>query len=695
MLMPIPAWSNGNTSSILTRDRPMELDAEEIEYDKLTNTYNVVGNATLKQDNTTVSADEFLLDMKNGYMKAIGNLKIHDAAGNLITGSSIELNMDQKTATLLDGSLFFKLDNAYVKGPVIQKTGPITYESAYVSVTTCDCDSDEEPAWSLTASKVKMKIEDHLSGRSVFFRIKDRPFFYLPYIRVPINTKRESGFLMPDFGFSELRGTKIDNSYFWAISDNTDATFYLDVETKRGTGQGMEFRGYRNRNSYAEASVYYFAEKDIERVREFRSGQENLSRPESASNDRWEFNLEHYEHFSKTFNAKSNLRIVSDDEYYLDNSRDQNNRSLEGLESTFSITKNWKRASLVTEFRWFDNLTIEDDKTVLQRLPELHLTVTGRKVLNTPLYFAMNSTAINFMRKSGVEGGRFDIQPRFSIPMRPAGLFELTPTVTPRWTGYALTGPSIENSPDRVIYEFRTDAVTTFLRRFNTKGGLTHSVRPQVSYRFIPDEDQSTLPQFDSSDMIEAKNEVLYAINTTLASMRGEGDKRARHEYLFLELEESYDLSEERKESVPDVKKRPFSEVRGELILRPLRTLTLSSSGHFDVYHTRFSDLVSTLSLSDKRGDHLTVTHSMDRDVNSRYIQGDLRFKIIKPIALTFSQRYSLADERSLETTYGFFYDHQCWGFDLTYSENLSEKLMLLQFSLKGIGNIIGLKTAN
>ena len=695
LLLPSTVWSNGESAAIIKEDRPMEMDADSIEFDNVTNTYHVEGNAIIRQNGTILRADEFFLDMGNGYTKALGRLRITDTMGNYITGSSIEMNMREKTATLVDGTLYFKKDNAYVRGALIRKTGAITYESDKTYITTCDCADDEVPTWSFSVKKVKIELEDYLSGRSVLFRIKNRPVFYIPYIRVPINTKRESGLLMPDFGYSELRGTKIDNAYFWAISDYMDATLFLDIETNRGAGQGLEFRGYRSNKSYTELFFYHFHEKDMDRVREFRSGEENLLRPASATHNRWEFKLHHNENFSNTFRIMSDIRIVSDDEYLLDLARDSKDRSLEGIESTLSITKNWKRASLVSEFRWFNNLTIEDDKTVLQRLPEVHFTVTGRKLLGSPLYFAMNSSAINFMRKSGVEGGRFDLQPRLSLPLMPGGLFELTPSVTPRWTGYILSSTDGDSSHNRFLYEFRTDAVTTLSRRFNTTGGLTHTIRPAIAYRYIPEEDQSSLPFFDDVDTVEAKNDIVYSLNMSLASIKGAGSLRARHEYLSLDLEESYNLSEERRDTAPGEKKRPFSEVSAELIIRPLTFLTLTSRGHFDVYHTYFADLVSTLSLLDKRGDRLNVTHSFDRSLDSRYIQGNASLQVVKTLALSYRQRYSLADERSLEKGYGLDYMHQCWGIVLTYTENLSEDIIFLTFSLKGIGDVLGFKVGN
>ena len=67
--------------------------------------------------------------------------------------------------------------------------------------------------------------------------------FYLPILYYP--TKREdraTGFLIPTYGSSTLRGQSIHNAFFWAINRSQDATFLHDWYSKTGQGVGGEYR---------------------------------------------------------------------------------------------------------------------------------------------------------------------------------------------------------------------------------------------------------------------------------------------------------------------------------------------------------------------------------------------------------------------------------------------------------------------
>ena len=71
--------------------------------------------------------------------------------------------------------------------------------------------------------------------------MKDVPVFYLPAFYYPINKEdRATGFLMPIYGASTIRGQSLSNAFFWAINRSQDATFYHDWFSK--TGQGVRRR---------------------------------------------------------------------------------------------------------------------------------------------------------------------------------------------------------------------------------------------------------------------------------------------------------------------------------------------------------------------------------------------------------------------------------------------------------------------
>jgi LPS-assembly protein len=60
------------------------------------------------------------------------------------------------------------------------------------------------------------------------FRIKKIPVFYWPYFRYPLNRERSTGFLMPQAGYTKVKGYFLSGSFYWATARNIDATFSLD-----------------------------------------------------------------------------------------------------------------------------------------------------------------------------------------------------------------------------------------------------------------------------------------------------------------------------------------------------------------------------------------------------------------------------------------------------------------------------------
>ena len=66
---------------------------------------------------------------------------------------------------------------------------------------------------------------------------------YLPVLYYPTKKEdRATGFLMPTYGASTLRGQSIHNAFFWAIDRSQDATIDHDWYSKTGQGVGGEYR---------------------------------------------------------------------------------------------------------------------------------------------------------------------------------------------------------------------------------------------------------------------------------------------------------------------------------------------------------------------------------------------------------------------------------------------------------------------
>lgn len=693
-LMPSLALCAG--ADILKKSAPVDITADYLTYDKDTNTYHASGNVVIVQDSTTLMTDEAMLNTDSGVASARGGVVVIDEGGNTLKGESITLNLKEKTATVARGRIFFKEEHVYISGNPIKKTGDVTYTLEDSTFTTCDCDEGESPAWSLYLDRGSVTIGEFLTGTGAFFYIKSVPVFYSPYVSAPIKRARQTGFLQPKPGFSRLRGFVFRDAFFWAISRNTDATFSIDYESTRGVGEGAEFRYIRTRSSSGEMRFDHFHEKDIQRVREFRKGVDNLSRPMSAGTERWFFKLLHSEFLSGGVNIRADLNLVSDDEYFIDFGKDTKDRSQESIESNISISKSWSVYSLVAQWRLFNNLLIPDDSATLQKLPEVTFSGTDNRVFVTPFYISFDSSFVNFSRKLGVTGARLDIHPRLSLPLNPGGYFDLTPSFSPRATFYMANEDPRGRFSDRYLYEATVDLTTTFVRVFdagfeNLKA-LRHTVRPKLTYSYVPEAVQSDLPQFDAVDSIGSANGVTYSINSTVTGKIIEDGVKRYHDYFYLDISQSFNINEATRKLVSATdRRRPFSNVTGEVRFAPSRWAGLAAKGNYNFYNHWFDSYDAELNAEDSRGDSLRVTERFIRDT-TKYLEAAARVRIMKPLDFTYLTRYSFDQQKSLESVWGLEYTHQCWSAVLTYTERLEEKIVFLTFSLEGLGKVAGVQ---
>ncbi|MBI5562492.1 MAG: LPS-assembly protein LptD [Deltaproteobacteria bacterium] len=696
LILPRVAGAEGPSTDIFKKDSPIDLTADFVSYEKSTGTYAARGNVVITQEGTTLTADQANLDMTSGMAAAKGNVMVKDEGGNSLTGDNLRMNIREKTVVAMKGRIFYKAENIHLRGTVIRKTGRETYNADDISYTTCDCPEDVAPPWSFTASSAELTVGQYLTGWNAFFRIKDVPVLYSPYVSVPIKRERQSGFLQPKPGYSKLRGFVFRDSFFWAISKNTDATFDIDEETARGIGEGAEFRYIRNRRSTGEASVFHFKEKDIERVREFRKGVGNLSRPQDATNNRWRFKWRHAEGLPGGISLKANIDAISDNEYFIDFGKGAQERSLESVESNVSLNKNWSIYSITAQMRFFNNLLADNDRQTLQMLPAVSFTSSNQPVGDTPLYVSSESSFVNFSRKEGVKGQRLDAHPRISLPLHPGGYFDLTPYFAPRATFYLVKDGPDGRFTDRYLYDTGVNLATTFAKVYFTGmeglAALRHTIRPGLAYAYIPEAVQTGVPQFDSIDNIPPANRITYSLNTILTGKFLSGDKPAYRNIVYMDLSQGYDLNEATKKlDTPDRKRRPLTNAAGELRLMPSTWATLAGRGAYDPYNHWFASYDAEASLSDWWGDSITLARRFIR-AQSSYFEAGARARLTGSTDLTFNKRYSFIEGRSLETSIGIDYRHQCWSYLLTYTRRPEERVVYLTFNLLGLGKVAGLQ---
>ncbi len=698
-------------------DTPWDITADEVNYDSKTRVYRADGNVIIQKNNKRLAADRVVFDNTTMKASASGNV-IMTTGEDVITADALDLNLSTETGTLYNGQIFVKDNHFYIKGNTIEKTGEYTYRADKASVTSCKGDS---PDWKITGRNLKVTIEGYGSVTHAALWARKMPVLYSPYLLFPVKTKRQTGLLAPGFGSSDRKGYEFIQPLFWAINESSDATFYAHYMSKRGEKLGVEYRYVLDDNSKGTLMVDGFTDdKTDDGTSESRYGYADDAYTRTNT-DRYWFRMKQNQDLFSGFTARLDLDIVSDQDYLKEfnegytgfsKSRDYFesafNRDLDPYEETtrlnqLNISRTWSAYSLNTYAQWNDNVAnrrwAEDDDTV-QKLPRIDFDGSRQEISGSNVYHSLESEYTYFYREDGDKGHRIDLHPSFFYPMKFKNYFSLEPSVGLRETTWRMDTNTDTVLKDRYIsreiYDVEVDLSTEVSKVFNAKAfhidKIRHAVKPGLTYSFIPNQDQSDLPDFDDElDVISPENLITWSLTNTFTSRskpasnrsNGKGSNPPTYHYnrfCRIYLEQSYDITKHR-----DDDPEPFSDITGELDFNIGSYLTIDSDAKWDPYDERFNAHNVQLSLKSKRGDVLSAEHRYEKDTTESVV-GTLKTVITDRLTAKFGYERNLLTEKDITKSVGVLYKAGCWSLDLSFAKEESDEKIAFTITLFGIG---------
>ena len=163
------------------------------------------------------------------------------------------------------------------------RPAPDEYVLHHGSVTSCEL---PRPKWTFNAAKIILRVGSSAHVYNTTFRLKGVPVFYLPYASPPVERLgRESGFLIPNFGTSNTKGTVVGDSFYWAINRSMDATLGGEYLSKRGWALQENFRYRPSEASFLNLNYFGVLDRGITTT-SVNSDPENLSRKHEAGRRR-------------------------------------------------------------------------------------------------------------------------------------------------------------------------------------------------------------------------------------------------------------------------------------------------------------------------------------------------------------------------------------------------------------------------
>lgn len=639
------------------RDLPWNLKAQRLEVDQENKVVHARDRVVLSREQDTLQADYVRYYWETKWVYLRGNVRMN-WGGDELKAQEAEFDLENKVGWLQQGQVFFKKSHMYLKGEKMRKTGPKTYEFEQATVTSCDGDS---PDWSLKTSRGSLRVNGYARLWHSRFRVKDQPLLYSPYLLLPANRKRTSGFLIPEVGYSSEHGAEVNLPYYQILSEEQDLTLYLNSLSKRGIMVGGEHRMTPNPLTKGLFRADWLQDSEVSETEAEESSQfddDGLIRP---NDDRFWVRSK-YDGFvvSPSWRTKLDIDYVSDQNYLREFDkgysgfeqsredflqafgRDIDDQDDLTRSSVWTVTRNWGNYGLGSRFEYTQNLAYmndnrdSEDNPTLQRLPELTFDAYKQNLGETPLEWRAENELTHFWREKWTTGTRLDLYPGLSLPLHSA-YGSIISSFNWRETLYLLDqtedDPAVTDAEQtRGIWDFQISGLTSISKIYGlTEAGevspgpetlgsskwtkIKHTLQPRLKYRFVPEKDQEGLPDFDSLDDIDQENRLTYSLTSYLTarvdSVVNRAQKnRTQYENSFsyldfcrFKLEQSYDFNEaDRDENLaeyPDT--RPFSDIRAELTLKPVSWFFLESNTWFSPYERVITEYEHMLRLRKDR----------------------------------------------------------------------------------------------
>ena len=687
---------------------PWHITANTISASADTNVIIAEGEVVVSRGEQTLRADRIVYNKESGLLSAEGNVELL-TAGDILRCDEGLFNLKDKTGYILNGSLFLRTNHFYIRGKEIRKTGPETYSIKGCRITSCD---GEAPDWSITGSEVEVTIEGYGTVKHAAFFVRHIPLLYFPYIIFPAKTKRQTGVLPPSVGYSQRDGFDIEIPIFWAISDQTDATFYERYIEERGIMQGLEFRYVTGVDSKGAFLLDILSDKR-EQKDLYNEDDLKISPYPRTNQTRYWLRERSDQQLPYDIGVKLDVDFVSDYDYlrefeepsvgleYRVRLDEEFGRPLAEAESPYRrsallITRNFQDYSIHASSTYYEDPKRPQEDTTPQPVADLGFTILPKRIYDLPFFFSLESDYGYVYRDTGQKGQRVALAPSLNYPIWSIPYVALEPSVkyfvTYQWLeeyqGY-------KGRQTKDTYELGLRSYTIMERIFHIKLGnikrLKHKFQPVLSYTYRPYPDKEAYTSwFEPVDLLGRANVISLSLDNYLDARRE--DERGRPSFsqsARLSLTQGYDLDEARRETMPGEKRKPFNPLQAALSLTPYPALDLSAYANWDHYNHYISSGSVALDLVVERGantqDIYGIYYGYTRDA-SKNLSYDVAINLLYGLSVGASGKRDLVTKYDIENSYWIDYQSQCWGIRLLYEDLEKDKRTMLTFRLLGLG---------
>ncbi len=542
--------------------------------------YYADGKVEIQYKDLRIRADHVEYDTKTYKAKATGHV-LFDAGTLHMTAESADFNVqtgagvfeqvrgEVMTENKPNANMLVSPNPLVFEARQVQRLDAKTYSIDHVWLTVCEPD---KPVWKFYSTHATLHGGHSVAMVNADFRMYRIPLFYFPYASLPSGRNlRKSGFLIPEFADTSVKGLVLGEAYYWAPKDWTDMTLGAAYLSRRGWQQNGEFRAKPWENVSISARYFGVIDRGVPATVLDAQGNPVLNSagvPETAL----ESQGGHSAQFTLAAKLDHGWRAVADFNqlssliFQLAFAPTFGQAVNSEVRNAGFVTNNFSGFSAdfaAISYKNFVNAqpqVVEDVRTA----PEARfISVDQSPWENLPIYFGgdafvsgvhrsdenlvTNSTtgvqtvAPGILTPTFVE--RSEIAPRVVVPLRWGPWLGVTTSFTARTTFYSsqLVGSTVVSDPlRRTTGEVNIDIrPPTLERTWQSKSGKwKHAIEPEIEYNSVAGVGQfNRYVLFDEDETLTDTNDFTYSITQRLFRRTGDGPAK---EFITLKVAQAY-----------------------------------------------------------------------------------------------------------------------------------------------------------
>jgi LPS-assembly protein len=520
----------------------LKLSADHVQYNDKTYEAEAHGNVRLDVETQHISADSGDFNVRTGegrFEHVHGTVVIGPRPNAYLLVSPNPLTFEAQEVRRLDSS---------------------TYLIEHAWLTVCEPD---KPSWKFFTPHATLHVNRSVALVNANFRLFRIPLLYTPYATAPAGPNlRQSGFLLPEFSDTSVKGIVIGEGYYWAPKSWTDLSLGGAYLSRRGWQQNGEFRAKPWENVTISAKYFGVIDRGVPTVVTTSAGVSVVDAsgntiPTLDKQGGHSLQVELDAHLRDGWRAVVDFNQLTSQIFQLTFAPTFGEAVNSEVRSAEFLTNDFRGFSVGIAAQSYENFLNLDpvEKVDLRSAPEARFgSVDQSPWSRLPLYFGVDAFAGAAHRDDehletiadpvdpslqtqiavpGVVTGatveRSEFAPRVVLPLRWGPWLGVTTSYTVRVTSYGaqlVNGLAVNDPLRRTTGELSVDLRPPTLERIwqTSSGKWKHTIDPEIEYNYVRGVNQfDRFIRFDDDETLTDTNEFMYSITQRLFRRAGDG----------------------------------------------------------------------------------------------------------------------------------------------------------------------------